>query len=54
MLANTSVTRLGDFLHLGQSVKAGGNKYITQIAHNFCKVVKIIDFSSEIIFGQLL
>ena len=26
-----SVTRLGDFLHLGQPFKAGGNNYFTQI-----------------------
>ena len=37
--------------------KASGNNYFTQIAHmfgNFCKGAKIIHFSSEIIFGQLL
>ena len=34
--ANTnmaSVTRLGDFLHFEQPLKAGGNNYFTQIAH---------------------
>ena len=29
----SSVTRLGDFLHFGQPFKAGGNNYLTQIAH---------------------
>ena len=29
----TRVTRLGDFLLLGQPFKAGGNYYFTQIAH---------------------
>ena len=29
----TSVTRLGDFLLLGQAFKAGGNNYFTQFAH---------------------
>ena len=28
-----SVTRLGDFLHFGQSFKDGGNNYFTQIDH---------------------
>ena len=32
-LVAASVTRLGDFLHLGQSFKAGGNNHFTQIAH---------------------
>ena len=50
------VTRLGNFLHFGQLLKACGNNYFAQIAHilgNFCKGVKIFHFSSEIIFGQL-
>ena len=36
---------------------ASGSNYFAQIAYilgNFCKGVKIFDFSSEIIFGQLL
>ena len=42
---------------LGQIFKAGGKNYFAQIAHifdNFCKVVKIFNLSSAIIFGQLL
>ena len=52
-----SLTRLGDLLHFGQLFKAFGNNYFAQITHilgNFCKVVKICHFSSEIDFGQLL
>ena len=52
-----SVTRFGNFLHFEQPFKAGGNNYFTQITHilgDFCKGVKIIHFSSEFIFGQLL
>ena len=52
-----SVTRLGDLLHFWQSFKAFGNNKFAQISYilgNFCKGVKIIHFSSEIIFGQLL
>ena len=30
---SSSVTRLGDFLHFGKLIKAGGNNYFTQIAH---------------------
>ena len=30
---SNSVTRLGDILHFGQTFKAGGNNYFTQIAH---------------------
>ena len=51
------VTRLGNFLHFGQLFKACGNNYFSQITHisgNFCKGVKIFNFSSGIIFGQLL
>ena len=29
----TSVTRLGDLLHIGQLYKANGNNYLAQIAH---------------------
>ena len=49
-----SVTRLSDLLHFGQLFKACGNNYFALIAHNFCEVVKIFHFVSEIIFGQLL
>ena len=28
-----SVARLGDFLHFGQPLKAGGNNYFTQSTH---------------------
>ena len=52
-----SVTRFGDLLHFGHFFKASGNNYFAQIAHilgNFCKCVKILHFSSGIIFGQLL
>ena len=51
------MTRLGDLLHFEQLFKACDNNYFAQIAHilgNICKVVKIFNFSSEIIFGQLL
>ena len=57
MDTETSVTRLGDLLHLGQLFKAFGNNYFAQIAHilgHFCKDVKIFHVSSGIIFGQLL
>ena len=51
------MTRLGDFLHFGQLFKplAPINlpKYPTCLG-NFCKGVKIYNFSGEIIFGQLL
>ena len=50
-----SVSRLSDLLHFGQLFKACSNNYLAQIAHildNFCKGVKIFQFSSEIIFGQ--
>ena len=52
-----SVTRLGDFLHFGQPFQAGGNNYLPKsptLLGNFCKGVKLIHISSEIIFGQLL
>ena len=48
--------RLGDFLHFGQQFKAFGNNKFAQISYilsQFCKGVKIIQFSSEIIFRQL-
>ena len=53
----SSVTRLGDLLHFGQLFKASSNNYFAKIAHifgNFCIGVKIFQFSSEIIIGQLL
>ena len=57
-MPEASVTRLVNLLHFGQLFKAGGNNYFAQIAQallsNFCKSVKIVHFSSEIIFGQLL
>ena len=49
-----SVTRLGDFLHVGHFFKACGNNSFAQIANvlgNFCEDVKIFHFSSQIIFG---
>ena len=49
-----SVTRFGDYLHFGQPFKAGGNNQFTHIVRQFCKGVKIIQFSIEFIFGQLL
>ena len=53
----SSVTRLGDFLQFGQLFN-----YLATIdlpksptfLGNFCKGDKIIHFSNEIIFGQLL
>ena len=51
----SSVTRLGDLLHFEQLFKACGNNYFAQIAHilgNFCKVVKIFNFVSEIILDD--
>ena len=52
-----SVTRLGNVLDFGQLFKAGATislpKYTTFLG-NFCKGVKVFNFSSEIIFGQLL
>ena len=56
-LEEISVTRDGDFLHFGQPFKAGGNNYLPKLPTllgNFCKGVKIIHFSCEIVFGQLL
>ena len=53
----TNVTRLGDFLHFGQLFQALAtinlSKFLTFLG-NFCKGIKIQQFSSEIIFGQLL
>ena len=54
MLLANSVTRLGDLLGFGQVFKALATinlpKSITFFG-NFCKGVKIYNFSSEIIFG---
>ena len=50
--AVVSVTRLGDFLHFEQPFKA--TLKLPELLGNFCKGVKIINFCSEIIFGQLL
>ena len=47
-LVFSSVTRLGDFLDVGQLFKA---KSLTFLG-NFCKCVKVIHFSCEIIFGN--
>ena len=53
-----SVAGLGDFFHFGQPFKAGGKNSFTPklptLLGNFCKGVKIIHSSIEIIFGQLL
>ena len=46
------MTRLGDLLHFGQLFEACGNSCFAQIAHIFCKVVKILHFYSEIILGS--
>ena len=53
----SSVTRLGDFCTLGNFFKPLATinlpKSLTFLG-NFCKGIKIYNFSSEIIFGQLL
>ena len=52
-----SVTRLGNFCTLGNFLKPLATINWPKSASffgNFCKVVKINHFSSEIIFGQLL
>ena len=52
-----SMTRLGDLLDFGQLFKAFGNNQFAQISYiirQFFIVVKIFNFSREIIFGQLL
>ena len=46
-------TRLGDLLEFGQLFKACGKKSPTFLG-NFCNLVKIFNFSSEIFLGQLL
>ena len=53
----TSVTRVGDFLHFGQLLKLFATMNLPKsptFLGNFSKGAKIIDFSNEIIFGQLL
>ena len=50
-----SVTRLGKLLDFGKLFKACRNNCFAQIAHilgNFCKCVKMFNFSSEIILGS--
>ena len=52
-----SVTRLGDWLNFGQLFKAFGNINLPKsptFLGIFCKGVKTIILSSEIIFRQLL
>ena len=53
----SSVTRLGDVLDFGQVFKAFGNNKFAQISHilrQFLERCQIFNFSTEIIFGQLL
>ena len=52
--SQSSVTRFGDLLDFGQLFKASGNNYFPPFFGNFCVGVKIIQISSETIFGQLL
>ena len=52
-----SVTRLGDFWTLVNFLKPLETIYLSKsltFLGNFCKCVKVIHFSCEIIFGQLL
>ena len=52
-----SVTRLGDFCTLGNHSKPVATIILPKLptlSGNFCKDVKIIHFSNEIIIGQLL
>ena len=52
-----SVTRLGDFCTLGSHSKPVATIILPKLPTllgNFCKGVKIIHFSCEIVFGQLL
>ena len=56
LLVPGSVTRLGDLLDFGQLFKAFGNNYLSKsptLLGYFCKGVKIVNFSSKIIFGHL-
>ena len=50
------MTRLGDLLDFGQLLKPLATINLHKsptFLGNFCEVVKIFNFSSEIIFGQL-
>ena len=52
-----SVTRLGDlldFLHIFKALATINLPKSQTFLGNFCKGVKIFNFSREIIFGQLL
>ena len=51
-LSALSVTGYGDLLDFGHLFKPLAT--INTFLGNFCKGVKIFNFSSEIIFGQLL
>ena len=56
-LALASVTRVGDFCTLGNFLKPVATINLPKsptLLGNFCKGAKIIHFSNEIIFGQLL
>ena len=51
------MTRFGNFLHFGQLLKLFATMNLPKsptFLGNFSKGAKIIDFSNEIIFGQLL
>ena len=51
------MTRLGYFLHFGNFQSQWQQLFcpkLSTLLGNFCKGVKIVHFSSEIIFGQLL
>ena len=53
----TSVTRFGNLFYFEQRFKAFGNNQLPKsptFLSIFCKGAKIIHFSNEIIFGQLL
>ena len=50
----SSVTRLGDLSDFGQLFKVCGDNQFRQFLDNFCKGVKIFNFSIEIIFGNFL
>ena len=50
-----SVTRLGNLLHFGKLFKACSDNYLSKsptFLGNFCKVLKIFNFPSEIILGN--
>ena len=57
LLIDGSVTRFGDFVDFGQLLKPLATinwPRSPTFFGKFCKGVKIFNFSSEIIFGQLL